>query len=307
MTAADFLRQGISAQDGCPLAPLSSFRIGGTAEVAVFPETAEQLARSLELICMADVPFDVIGNGTDLLLPDGTYRGVLVVTRSMRGVAVEGDCMTALGGTPLPLLAVTAQAHGLSGLEFAQGIPGTLGGGVFMNAGAFGGCMADVTEWSEWYDTESGETGRFCDEAHRFGTRTSVYEQTSRYVLLRAGLRLTRDDPCEIAARMEDYRARRARTQPLELPSAGSVFRHPPGAFAGKLIEDLGLKGTRIGGAEVSRKHAGFIVNQGGATAQDVRDLIGLIRARVLDGTGYRLECEVRTVTDRRSGIYEAL
>lgn len=307
MTAADFLRRGISARDGCPLAPLSSFHIGGTAEVAVFPETAEQLARSLDLIRTADIPFDVIGNGTDLLFPDGVYHGILVLTRSMRDVTVEGDRMTALAGTPLPLLAVTAREHGLTGLEFAQGIPGTLGGGVFMNAGAFGGCMADVTEWSEWYDTERGEIGRFCGEAHRFGTRTSVYEQMPRYVLLRAGLRLTRGDPCEIAARMEDCRERRARTQPLELPSAGSVFRHPPGAFAGKLIEDLGLKGTRIGGAEVSCKHAGFIVNRGGATARDVRDLIALIRARVLDGTGYRLECEVRTVTDRRNGAYEAL
>ena len=299
MTAEDFLGSGIPAQALCPLAPLSSFRIGGQARVAVFPETREQLLRALELVRAARAPFDVIGNGTNLLFPDGIYEGVLVVTRRLRAVQPYGERLEAAAGVPLPVLAAQALDAGLSGLEFAQGIPGTLGGGVFMNAGAFGGCMAEVTEWSEWFDCGSGEVGRFSGAEQRFGTRTSVYEQEKRWILLGAGLRLTPGEPAAIRSRMEDCRDRRRRTQPIELPSAGSVFRHPPGAFAGKLIEDCGLKGTRIGGAEVSQKHAGFIVNRGGATAQDVTELIAHIRETVLRETGYRLECEVRTVTYR--------
>lgn len=299
MEADVFLQNGIPAQALCPLAPLSSFHIGGAARTAVLPETREQLLRALELVRAARAPFDIIGNGTNLLFPDGIYEGVLLVTRRMRGAVFRGDGVTAAAGAPLPALAADAWRHGLSGLEFAQGIPGTLGGGVFMNAGAFGGCMADVTEWSEWFDCASGEVGRFFGAEQRFGTRTSIYEAEKRWILLGAGLRLTPGDPDAIRAKMEDCRMRRQRTQPLELPSAGSVFRHPPGAFAGKLIEDCGLKGTRIGGAEVSVKHAGFIVNRGGATAQDVTDLISYIRETVLRETGYRLECEVRTVIYR--------
>lgn len=296
MDADVFLQNGIPAQALCPLAPLSSFHIGGAARTAVLPETREQLLRALELVRAARAPFDIIGNGTNLLFPDGIYEGVLLVTRRMRGAVFRGDGVTAAAGEPLPALAADAWRHGLSGLEFAQGIPGTVGGGVFMNAGAFGGCMADVTAWSEWYDCESGETGRFEGDSQRFGIRTSIYEREKRYILLGAGLKLRADDPNAIRARMEDFRDRRRRTQPIELPSAGSIFRHPPGAYAGRLIEDCGLKGTRIGGAEVSAKHAGFIVNMGGATAGDVADLIALIRERVERQTGYRLECEIRTV-----------
>ena len=238
----------------------------------------------------------MVGNGSNLLFPDGVYTGLMIFTRNLRAAELTGDTVTAEAGVPLPALAVEALRAGLSGLEFAQGIPGTVGGGVFMNAGAFGGCMADVTAWSEWYDCESGETGRFEGDSQRFGIRTSIYEREKRYILLGAGLKLRADDPNAIRARMEDFRDRRRRTQPIELPSAGSIFRHPLGAYAGRLIEDCGLKGTRIGGAEVSAKHAGFIVNMGGATAGDVVDLIALIRERVERQTGYRLECEIRTV-----------
>lgn len=299
MTAEIFLERGIPAQELCPLAPLSSFRIGGQARIAVFPETREQLLTALRLVCSGRMPFDVVGNGTNLLFPDSIYEGVLVVTRRMRAIQPCGERLEASAGVPLPVLAAQALEAGLSGLEFAQGIPGTLGGGVFMNAGAFGGCMADVTEWSEWFDCGSGEVGRFAGTEQRFGTRTSIYEQEKRWILLGAGLRLTPGDPRAIRAKMEECHDRRRRTQPIELPSAGSVFRHPPGAFAGKLIEDCGLKGMRIGDAEVSQKHAGFIVNCGGATAKDVTDLIAHIRETVLRETGYRLECEVRTVTYR--------
>lgn len=294
---ADWFREnGIPTEENCPLAPLSSFRIGGCAALAVFPETREQLLACLGLAGREKIPFEVVGNGSNLLFPDGVYTGLMLITRNLRAADWTGNTVTVAAGVPLPALAAEAMRAGLSGLEFAQGIPGTVGGGVFMNAGAFGGCMADVTEWSEWYDCETGETGRFVGTEQGFGTRTSVYEREKRYILLGAGLRLREDAPDAIRARMEDFRERRRRTQPTEMPSAGSIFRHPPGAFAGKLIEDCGLKGTRVGGAEVSQKHAGFIVNRGGATARDVAELIALIRERVERQTGYRLECEVRTV-----------
>ena len=296
MSADWFTENGIPTEENCPLAPLSSFRIGGTAALAVFPQTREQLLTCLAFARRERLPFEVVGNGSNLLFPDGVYAGLMIFTRNLRAAELTEDTVTAEAGVPLPALAGEALRAGLSGLEFAQGIPGTVGGGVFMNAGAFGGCMADVTEWSEWYDCETGETGRFEGSAQCFGTRTSVYEREKRYILLGAGLRLRKDDPKAIRARMEEFRDRRRRTQPIELPSAGSIFRHPPGAFAGKLIEDCGLKGTRIGGAEVSHKHAGFIVNSGGATSRDVTELIALIRERVERETGYRLECEVRTV-----------
>lgn len=296
MRAERFRENGIPTEEFCPLAPLSSFRIGGSAELAVFPQTRAQLLVCLDLARQEKIPFEVVGNGTNLLFPDGTYAGLMIFTRQLRFSGWEGDTVTAAAGVPLPALATEAQRAGLSGLEFAQGIPGTVGGGVLMNAGAFGGCMADITVWSEWYDCETGKTGRFSGAQQQFGVRTSIYEREKRYVLLGAGMRLHPDDPEQILQRMEAFRDKRRNTQPIELPSAGSIFRHPVGAFAGKLIEDCGLKGTRIGGAEVSEKHAGFIVNRGGATAQDVMELIDLIRRRVRSETGYRLECEVRTV-----------
>lgn len=290
---------GVPVRRNCPLAPLSSFRIGGTAEIAAFPQTRGQLLACLCAAREERLPFETVGNGTNLLFPDGIYPGMIIFTKGVRDRSIEGTCVRASAGVPLPELARAAAKEGLSGLEFAQGIPGTVGGGVFMNAGAYGGCMGEITVRSEWYDCETGSCGYFAGAEQRFGTRTSMYEQNSRYIILGAELCLHPNDPARIRARMEAYREKRHATQPVDLPSAGSVFRHPPGTYAGKLIEDCGLKGTRVGGAEVSQKHAGFIVNRGGATAGDVLALIGLIRERVLRETGYRLECEVRTVGNR--------
>lgn len=292
-------KYGVPVRRSCPLAPLSSFRIGGNAEIAVFPRTREQLLACLCAAREEKLPFETVGNGTNLLFPDGTYEGMIIFTKNLRDRSIEGDRLLASAGVPLPELALVAARSGLAGLEFAQGIPGTVGGGVFMNAGAYGGCMGEITVRSDWYDCETGTCGCFSGAEQRFGIRTSAYEQDSRYIILGAELCLHPDDPARIRARMESYREKRQATQPIGLPSAGSVFRHPPGTYAGKLIEDCGLKGTRVGGAEVSRKHAGFIVNRGGATAGDVLALIALIRERVLRETGYRLECEVRTVGNR--------
>ena len=163
-----------------------------------------------------------------------------------------------------------------------------------MNAGAYGGCMADICLSSEYFDAESGEVGVFEGEAQAFDTRTSVYEKHPRYTVLGATLSLAPDDRSAIEGRMRDFAERRRRSQPLEFPSAGSVFKRPVGHFAGKLIEDCRLKGTAVGGAEVSEKHAGFIINRGGATSEDVKKLVALIKERVLSETGVELECEIR-------------
>ncbi len=303
MARSDFLflvlkMNGIDCEPRCPLSSFSTFRIGGTADLAVFPKSTEQLAVALRLLHDARIPFDIVGNGSNILFPDGRYKGAIIFTKNMKTVTFH-DANHLVGvsaGVPLPFLAVEAQKRGLSGLEFACGIPGTVGGAIFMNAGAFGSCMADVTFSALWYDFETEEFGTFKKDKLCFGQRTSIFEQNDRYVILEAYLCLQAGYREKIQAKMDEYRQKRRDTQPLDLPSAGSVFRHPVGAYAGKLIEDCGLKGTRIGGAEVSQKHAGFIVNRGNATAKDVTDLIELIKKVVFEKTGYRLECEIRTV-----------
>ncbi len=289
---------GIGCIEDCPTDRYSTFRIGGSAALTVFPRTKEELIRSLAAARETETTVAVIGRGSNLLLPDARFSGALILTTECKSLAVTGKQIDAECGASLAAVALLARQHGLTGAEFAAGIPGTVGGGVFMNAGAFGGTMATITERSEYWDRETGRTGVFVGTEHRFGTRTSVYADNDRYVILGATFGLFEGDKEEIDRTLADYRDRRQRTQPLELPNAGSVFRHPVGHFAGKLIEDCGLKGTRIGGAEVSRKHAGFIVNRGGATARDVLSLIALIRDCVMRETGIHLECELRQLCE---------
>jgi len=288
-------REQIPYRENCPLAPLCSFRIGGTAAVAVFPKTGEQLVRALCLACEYG-DYEIIGNGSNVLFPDGLYRGSVIFTGGCRTVSCQERELTVCCGAPLSTVARCAGEHSLAGMEFAAGIPGTVGGAVLMNAGAFGGCMAQVTRYSLWWDRETGKLGRMEGAEQRFGERTSIYAEQPRYAVLGAGLLLHEGTREEIDARMEEYRVRRRATQPLQYPNAGSIFKRPQGHFAGKLIEDCGLKGFSVGGAEVSEKHAGFIVNRGGATARDVRELISVIRERVFRETGVMLECELRLI-----------
>lgn len=285
---------GVRVEQSYLLAPHTTFRIGGNARLAVFPKTREELLLTLHTLRDFGVRYTVIGAASNVVFSDEGYDGAVVFTGAWRECRVEGDEMTVSAGTPLLTVATEARRLGLSGTEFAYGIPGTLGGAVFMNAGAFGGAMSDVCVQSAYFDPTSGEIKSVHGAEHLFGYRTSIYEKNPHYTVLGATLRLTRGTPDAIDARMKDYLARRKSTQPLEHPSAGSVFKRPEGYFAGKLIEDAGLKGTRVGGAEVSLKHAGFIVNRGGATARDVRALVDLIRARVQDQFGITLECEIR-------------
>lgn len=278
-----------------PLSRVTSFHIGGNADLAVYPADAEAFAYALDAVVQAGVPYTVIGNGSNTLVRDGGFRGVVFVTTDMRRVTIDGTRLTGGCGVLLGSVGTNASRAGLAGAEFANGIPGTLGGAVYMNAGAYGGQLADIVCETVCYDLDAKQVLHLDNAAQHFGYRHSVFMEKN-YIILSATLQLTKDEPDAIRVRMNDYLARRREKQPLEYPSAGSVFKRPEGHFAGKLIEDAGLKGLRVGGAEVSPKHAGFIVNVGGATARDVLELIERIREKVYVMSGVTLECEIRTI-----------
>ena len=278
-----------------PLSRVTSFHIGGNADLAVYPADAEAFAYALDAVVQAGVPYTVIGNGSNTLVRDGGFRGVVFVTTDMRRVTIDGTRLTGGCGVLLGSIGTNASRAGLAGAEFANGIPGTLGGAVYMNAGAYGGQLADIVCETVCYDLDAKQVLHLDNATQHFGYRHSVFMEKN-YIILSATLQLTKDEPDAIRARMNDYLARRREKQPLEYPSAGSVFKRPEGHFAGKLIEDAGLKGLCVGGAEVSPKHAGFIVNVGGATARDVLELIERIREKVYAMSGVTLECEIRTI-----------
>jgi len=293
-TLARLREKGISTVESCLLSEHSSFRIGGAARVAIFPETRNQLLESLGILREYKQRFLLIGNASNVVFSDEGFDGFVIFTSRWKALSVQGEQMTVVAGTPLTTVAKTALEHSLGGAEFTYGIPGTAGGAVFMNAGAFGGCMEQICVSSEYYDIHTGEIVTLRGDAQQFGTRTSFYETHPEAVILGAVLQLQHGDAEEIRGRMSDFLQRRKNTQPLEYPSAGSVFKRPAGHFAGKLIEDCGLKGLTVGGAQVSEKHAGFIVNRGGATAEDVKRLVEQIKETVLRQTGVMLECEIR-------------
>lgn len=290
------LQENIPHEIDCPLSRHASFRIGGTSDLAVFPQSREQLLRVLCAVLETSVRYAVIGNASNVVFPDGAFHGVVIFTCGYKEITLSGSRIQASAGVSLLSLARTACDAALSGLEFAYGIPGTLGGAILMNAGAYGGEISSVCVESEFFDAESGKISSFAGDSQEFGYRTSIYEKHPRYTILGATLQLSPDDRDAVRLRMEDYIARRRSKQPLDFPSAGSVFKRPEGHFAGKLIEDCGLKGFSIGGAQVSEKHAGFIINRGGATAADVRALVEFIRERVFITFGIELVCEIKFI-----------
>ena len=275
-----------------PMSRHTTFRVGGPADAMFLPESAEQLLAALDAAKAAEVPALVIGNGSNLLVRDGGLRGLVVALgEGFSAVTLEGNVVTAQAGASLAKVSAFAQAHGLAGLEFASGIPGTLGGGCAMNAGAYGGQLSDVL-----VDARvllDGEVRTLTRDDMQMGYRTTRPLREGG-IVLSARFALTPDDVEAILARMKDLNARRRDKQPLNYPSAGSVFKRPEGHFAGALIEGAGLKGRTVGGAQVSEKHAGFIVNVGGATARDVEDLIRAVQDAVEAASGVRLETEVR-------------
>ena len=285
---------GIAWQKDALLAPLTTFRIGGRAALLCRPADAAQLQKLLELLRQAGVRFYCLGRGSNTLFADEGFDGAVVAMEALRAVTLTADGIRAQAGASLAAVCRTAQAAGLSGLEFAYGIPGSVGGAVYMNAGAYGGEMKDAVRTVQAI-CPNGSVAAFENAACRFAYRHSAFEENGAAVLS-ADFALRRDEPAAIAARMEEYAARRREKQPLEWPSAGSTFKRPQGAFAAALIDQCGLKGASVGGARVSEKHAGFVINAGGATCADVLALTEKIIAVVREKTGYTLEREIRVV-----------
>lgn len=277
-----------------PLSKHTSFRIGGPARRLAFPANREQLVILMGLAESCGVKPFLLGRGTNLLVDDRGLDTLVIKTaehmtavRQLDEVTLEADA-----GILLNHLAVYAQQHGLSGLEFAHGIPGTLGGAICMNAGAYGGEIRAVCRWSQEM-LPDGTLVRREGVSQGFGYRTSVFQHTDG-VIVRACFALQPGDPGIIRETMRELMTRRTVSQPLDLPSAGSAFKRPQGGYAAALIESAGLKGLTVGGAQVSEKHAGFVVNRGGATAADVLELLRQVQQRVLEHSGIRLEPEIR-------------
>ena len=278
-----------------PMSRHCSFRIGGPAAVMALPRGAEELAALARLLRQKGVKPFVMGNGTNLLVADeGLDRFVIKCSEGLGAVRVSGDTVTAECGATLAHTASAALQAGLGGMEFAAGIPGSLGGAVSMNAGAYGGEMKDIVLATDYLD-ETMQLRRLEREEHAFAYRRSAFSDTD-CIVLQTSLRLTPGDRDAISARMKELAAKRRGSQPLEMPSAGSTFKRPVGGYAAALIDEAGLKGFSIGGAQVSAKHAGFVVNAGGATCRDVLCLMEHIQKTVYERSGITLEPEVKIV-----------
>lgn len=284
-----------------PIAPLTTFRIGGPAAFYVEPESTEDLDAIAAALRASGLPLLVLGKGSNVLIDDEGFPGVVVrLGRGFRWAARTPVGLDAGGAMPLPGLAGIALGHGLSGLEFAIAIPATVGGAVRMNAGAHGGSMADVVTEIQLYDLEVGRSIRVAAAEAGFAYRQTALP--ARSLVIGASLRLVAGDPGEIRRRMDDARAWRRETQPVGEPNCGSVFRNPEGDHAARLVEAAGCKGMRVGGAQVSTKHANFIVAGPGATAADVRTLIDAVRRSVVDRCGIELVPEVHVLGGADAG-----
>ena len=289
---SELRKAGIAIERNVPLAPYTTFRIGGPADLLAVIQTTEEAAAAFRLAKQEGISVYVLGKGSNLLVADAGVRGLIITLgEGLSGMTVDGCRVTAGAGVSLAALCRKAQADGLTGLEFAYGIPGTLGGAVLMNAGAYGGEMKDVVSQVTYLEDGEEKTRPAADCG--FAYRHSFFSDRPA-LITGATLQLREGDRTEIQARMDDLMARRQKKQPLQYPSAGSTFKRPPGAFAAALIEACGLKGARCGGAMVSEKHSGFVVNAGDATAGEVEDLIRLVRETVYRQSGILLECEIK-------------
>lgn len=297
MNLADTLRAATSIAQVLehePMARHTTMRVGGPAEILFSPANEGELLFAVREAKRAGAPFRIIGNGSNLLVLDGGLPGLTIrLGEAFSKISVDGNQIRAQAGALLSRVAAAARDASLTGLEFASGIPGSAGGGMAMNAGAYGGQLSDVFEGCRALDPETGIISALGPAEMALGYRESA-ALSRGLIVTEAAFRLTAGDRSAIQAKMDDLSARRREKQPLNLPSAGSTFKRPEGHFAGALIEQAGLKGLRVGGACVSEKHAGFVVNDRNATARDVLDLIRLVQARVLEHSGVRLETEVR-------------
>lgn len=277
-----------------PTSKLTSFKLGGNADVAIFPKNSEELMKALKAVKASDVKYTVLGNGSNCVFPDEGYRGAVVVLDAYKELSHEGNTVTASCGVALTALSAYANTISLSGLEFAYGIPGSVGGGVVMNAGAYGGCMSDTLVSCEVYDTAADCIKTLGREELKLSYRHSVFTHDKSLVLLSATFELAEGDREKSHEFMTSIMQKRRTSQPLEFPSAGSVFKKPADDIhVSKMIDEMGLKGIRVGGVCVSPKHAGFIVNDMGGTAADLKDLIAKIRKEFYRVHGIMLECEI--------------
>ena len=268
-----------------PLSAYTSFKIGGCAKYAVFPHDKDSLVGLVRELKQNGEKYTIIGNGSNLLVPDNGYNGVAVITTGIKDISCEGEIIRAGSGASLIKLAISAYENSLTGLEFAYGIPGSVGGAVYMNAGAYISEISEVLSECVCYDTLTDEILTLDNKTCDFSYRNSILE---------ASFLLKRGNKEDIRAMMDDFMSRRREKQPLEYPSAGSAFKRAPGYFTAKLIDDAGLKGYSIGGAQVSEKHAGFIINTGSASASDVISLMEHIKKTVKDRFGVDIESEIR-------------
>ena len=277
-----------------PMSKHTSFRIGGGAEVMAFPKSRNELAQVLKVSALLDVKPAILGAGTNILAPDEGISGLVICLKDcLDGIErLDAQRIRVMAGVTMTRAAVYAANLGLSGLEFAHGIPGSIGGGVFMNAGAYGGEVCQVCEEVEIMDMQGNISIRPCS-CMAFSYRHSFLEEEEG-IVISAVFRLENKTPEEIRGKMKELMGKRSASQPLDLPSAGSAFKRPAGGYAAALIDQAGLKGYQVGGAAISSKHAGFAVNLGGATAKDVRDLLTQVSDIVFEKSGIRLEPEVR-------------
>lgn len=282
-----------------PMDKHTTFRIGGAADYFVMPRSIEEVKKVIHCCKVHNMPYYIVGNGSNLLVSDEGYRGVIIqIFKEMNQISVDGNYITAQSGALLSAIAAKALEHDLTGFEFAAGIPGTLGGACVMNAGAYGGEMKHVLKRVTVLD-EQGEIIVLPADSLELGYRTSIIAKRN-YIVLDAQIELEPGVKEEIKTYMAELKAKRTEKQPLEFPSAGSTFKRPEGYFAGKLIQDSGLRGFRVGDAQVSEKHCGFVINRGHATAEEVASLMDQVISRVEETFGVTLEPEVKRLGEFR-------
>jgi UDP-N-acetylmuramate dehydrogenase len=279
-----------------PMSEHTSMKVGGGADLFLSPMNEDELICTVRLLHTGGVPYFILGRGTNIIVRDGGFRGAVVMIGSaFAGIDIAGETITAGAGATLSSVASGAAAAGLTGMEALSGIPGSIGGALYMNAGAYGAEMSQIVSEAAVYDVFNDNVITVNPAKMRLGYRMSTFQETNG-VILSVTLSLTKGEPDEIRAKMKDFTKRRNDKQPVSLPSAGSFFKRPEGAYAGALIEQAGLKGYGVGGAQISEKHAGFIVNNGGASAADVIALAGVVRDKVKSESGYLLQPEPRII-----------
>ncbi len=278
-----------------PMSKHTSFKVGGPADIYVVPQNKEEFIDVLNILTIHSCPYIIVGKGTDLLVRDGGIAGAVIDTAALDGIEVNEYKITVGAGAALKDVCGAALSSSLTGMEFACGIPGTVGGAIYMNAGAYGGETKDVCEWCEVVDMKDLNLRKINRSDMDFGYRTSIVQKEG-LIVLEACFALKNGESDAIRSAMDEFNLRRREKQPLEYPSAGSVFKRPQGYYAGRLIEDAGLKGTRVGDAQVSEKHTGFIINRGNASAADVVKLIELIQTTIREKFGVDMYPEIKII-----------